>query len=101
MVTKPVDEESIKFILDNAKEDYNAFAIALGMERECEQLECRYRTSQGRLIALVQTWTTRDKEQATLHVLMKTLLQMSCKDGVDDLVQRYEEMLQNPCRLVN
>lgn len=95
---KPVDDRSIKSIVQSVKDDCDAFSIALGLERECSEiLLCS--TTENRFKTLVQAWRRRDKERATLHALMKTLLKISCKDGVDDLVRRYQDILDNSCRL--
>ena len=100
MVMQPVDKESIDCIVQSAKKDYNAFAVALGLDTECRDIEWMHLFSKDRFIALVHAWRSRDNENATLHVLMKTLLDISCEDGVNDLVQRYKELLETSNRLV-
>jgi len=95
VVEKVLDLDIIKSLSSKVQENCISIATALSLSKEYETISKQFKCPKDCCFVLLKTWLARNGDNANLHSLMKILLKTNSKDGVQELLRQYKELLDN------
>lgn len=98
MVERTIDPDTINFLSPIVAPYSDMIAKALSLTEHTGQVLCK--PEKECFFDLMKVWLERDGDKANLHKLMKVLLKIRCKVGVDKLIDRYNILFDKQPRLV-